>query len=89
MNKLIKRVKSQISAKEYVLSGSLCTQFKQCGKQSCRCNSSDKNDWHGTVTKTLNKNQAVAVKKAIREMKEINKLIERWKNLSVKDIEKL
>jgi hypothetical protein len=42
-----------------------------------------------TVTKTLNKNQAVTVKKAIREMKEINKLIERWKNLSLKEIEKL
>lgn len=101
MNIIIKRVKLQIAAKEYVLNGSLCKQFKQCGKQSCRCNSSDKNDWHGpyliwtrkvngkTVTKTLNKNQAVAVKKAIREMKEINKLIERWKNLSLKEIEKL
>lgn len=98
---MIMRVKSRIDSKEYLLNGSLCKQFKQCGKQNCRCNSKDQSDWHGpyliwtrkvngkTVTKTLNKNQAAAVKKAIREMKEINQLIERWKSLSLKEIEKL
>jgi len=57
--------------------------------------------WHGpyfiwtrkengkTITKTLNKSQAAAVKKAIKDMKELNQLIERWRSLSLKEIEKL
>ena len=42
-----------------------------------------------TVTKTLNKNQAAAVKIAIKEMKELKFIIERWKTLSLKEIEKI
>ena len=42
-----------------------------------------------TVTKTLTKSQAVVVKKAIKEMKELNLILERWKILSLKEIEKI
>ena len=41
-----------------------------------------------TVTKTLNKNQVVLVKKAIKEMKEISLVIDNWKKTSLKEIEK-
>jgi len=100
MNKLIARLKSKIEAKERILNGSIVRQYKQCGKTNCRCYESE-DHWHGpyliwtrkengkTITRTLNKTQAVAVKKAIKEMKELNQIIERWKALSLKEIEKL
>ena len=100
MNKMILRLKSRIDSKELILNGSLAKQYKQCGKLSCRC-SEDQQFWHGpyliwtrkvmgkTVTKTLTKSQAVAVKKAIKEMKELNLILERWKILSLKEIEKI
>lgn len=100
MNKMIVRLKSKIESKERILNGSLAKQYKQCGKLNCRCYE-DKAFWHGpyfiwtrkvkgkTVTKTLNKNQAAAVKIAIKEMKELKFIIERWKILSLKEIEKI
>ncbi len=100
MNKMILRLKSKIESKERILNGSLAKQHKQCGKPNCRCNE-DKKFWHGpyfiwtrkvngkTVTKTLNKDQAAAVKQAIKEMKELNQIIERWKALSLKEVEKI
>jgi hypothetical protein len=42
-----------------------------------------------TVTKTLNKDQAAAVKKAIKELNEGTQIIERWKALSLKEVEKM
>ena len=100
MNKMILRLKSKIESKERILNGSLVKQYKQCGKLNCRCYE-DKKFWHGpyfiwtrkvngkTVTKTLNKNQAAAVKIAIKEMKELKFIIERWKALSLKEIENI
>ncbi len=100
MNEMIGRLKSKIESKEHILNGSLAKQYKQCGKLNCRCYV-DKKFWHGpyfiwtrkvkgkTVTKTLNKSQATAVKKAIKEMKQLNLIIERWKTLSLKEIEKM
>ncbi len=100
MNKLILRLKSKIESKEFILNGSLATQYKQCGKLNCRCHGA-KELWHGpyliwtrkvngkTVTKTLSEQQAAAVKRAIQEMKELNQIIERWKALSLKEIEKI
>jgi hypothetical protein len=100
MNNMILRVKSKLDSIELILNGSLTKQYKQCGKPNCRCSES-KMFRHGpyliwtrkvkgkTMTKTLNKNQATAVKKAMREMKQLNLIIERWKVLSLKEIEKI
>lgn len=100
MNKMIFRLKSRIDSKEFILNGSLAKQYKQCGKLNCRCYE-DRKLWHGpyliwtrkvkgkTVTKTLTKSQAIAVRKAIKEMKELNLILERWKILSLKEIEKI
>ena len=100
MNKVILRLKSKIETKERILNGSLVKKYKQCGKINCQCY--DNVDcWHGpyfiwtrkengkTITKTLNKSQAAAVKKSIKDMKELNQIIKRWKALSLKEIEKL
>ena len=100
MNNKMTRLKSKITSKEYILHGSLAKQHKQCGKVNCRCHENMKY-WHGpywiwtrkengkTVTKTLNKDQAVVVKKAIKEMKDLNLLIENWRTQSLKEIEKI
>ncbi len=99
MNNQIARLKEKISSKEYILHGSLTETFKQCGKENCRCYT-DKKHWHGpywiwtrkengkTVTKTLNKKQVALVKKAIKEMKGIDLIIENWKKISIKEIKK-
>lgn len=100
MNKNIARVKSKITSKEFVLNGTVTERYKQCGKVTCRC-FEDKKYWHGpywiwtrkvngkTITKTLRKEQAILVKSAIKEMKDLNLNIEKWKALSLKEIEKL
>ncbi|MCZ6802694.1 MAG: hypothetical protein O7D86_01850, partial [Proteobacteria bacterium] len=74
-------------------------RYKQCGKATCRCNE-DSQYWHGpywiwtrkengkTITRTLSKTQATMVKKAVKEMKEINRGILKWRALSLKEIEK-
>ena len=100
MNSSIDKLKAKIVAKECIVNGTLAKQYKQCGKANCRCRK-EKDLWHGpywiwtrkvngkTKTKTLSKEQAVVVKKAIREMKELNQLIEKWRAQSVKEIVKM
>lgn len=99
MNK-INRLKTRITSKELILNGTLGKRYKQCGKESCRCYT-EKAHWHGpywiwtrkverkTVTRTLNNEQAIVVKKAIKEMKDLNVAIEKWRVQSSKEIEKL
>ncbi|HEB27173.1 hypothetical protein LCGC14_2057020 [marine sediment metagenome] len=96
----IDRLKSKITSKERILKGSIAKQYKQCGRLNCRCRE-DRKYWHGpywiwtrkekgkTVTKTLNKNQAISVKNAIKEMKDLSLIIEKWKAQSLKEIEKM
>ena len=99
MSSKIQSVKNKILTKDLILQGSLLKQYKQCGKKRCRCHQ-DKQYWHGpywiwtrkekgkTVTKTLNKTQILMFKKAQKNLKEINQLIEKWKKLSLLDLEK-
>lgn len=99
INKRISDIKDRIAARDFILNGTLIEQYKQCGKSTCRCYD-DRKYWHGpywiwtrkekgkTITKTLSKAKATMVKKAIREMKIINSSIEKWRALSLKEIEK-
>jgi len=101
MNNMILRLKAKIASKEYILNGSLLKQYKRCGKVNCRCSNEDKKFWHGpywiltwkengkTITKTLNNDQAQATKKAIKEMKELNIILGKWKAQSLKEIGKM
>ena len=41
-----------------------------------------------TITSTINKTKATMLKKAIKEMKEVNYGIQKWRALSLKEIEK-
>ncbi len=98
MNKEVKRIKSKIDSIDFILNGSVSEQFRKCGKQSCRCHK-DRKDWHGpyliwtrkengkTITKSLNEKQVVKLKKAMKQMKELNSLIEKWKVISLAEID--
>lgn len=100
MNRIIEKLKTKIASKDCIVNGTLAEQYKQCGKENCRCRK-DKDLWHGpywiwtrkvngkTITKTLTKEQALVVKRAIREMKEVNQIIEKWRIQSVREIEKM
>lgn len=85
-------------SKDWILQGTLLKQYKQCGKNNCRCHQ-DKTFRHGpywiwtrkekgkTITKTLSPNQAKMVKRSIENMKHIDRLIEKWKLLSLRNLE--
>ncbi len=100
MNPKIQLLKNKISSKDWILQGTLLKQYKQCGKKNCRCHE-DKKCWHGpywiwtrkekgkTITKTLNKSQVRMIKKSIKNLKEINILVEKWKKLSLLHLEKI
>ena len=100
MNSKIQSLKNKILAKDWILQGTLLEQYKQCGKKNCRCHQ-DKQYWYGpywiwtrkekgkTITKILNKRQVQIFKKSLKNLKEINLLIEKWKNLSLLDLEKI
>lgn len=99
MKESISRLKSKIISKELILNGSLTKQYKQCGKNNCRCRK-EKEHWHGpywiwtrklkgkTITKTIKKEQVTQIKKAIKEMKELKLIIEKWRAESLVEIEK-
>lgn len=96
----IQALKNKIIAKDWILQGTLLKQYKQCGKENCYCRQ-DRQYWHGpywiwtrkekgkTITKTLNKSQVQMFKKSLKNLKEINQLIEKWKKLSLCNLEKI
>jgi hypothetical protein len=100
MNSKIQVLKHKLLSKDWILKGTLLKHYKQCGKNNCRCHEDNKY-WHGpywiwtrkekgkTITKTLNQNQIQIVKKAFKNMKEIDQLVEKWKLLSLQYLEKI
>ena len=100
MNRNIENQINKINSIELILNGTLSSYYKKCGKISCKCYE-DKKFRHGpyliwtrkvkgkTVTKTLTQDQAVAVKKAMKEMKKLNVIVEKWKQLSLDEINKI
>lgn len=100
MNRKIQALKKKISTTDWILKGTLLKQYKQCGKNNCRCHK-DKKYWHGpywiwtrkekgkTITKTLNQNQIQMVKKAFKNMKKVDQIVEKWKILSLQHLKKI
>lgn len=87
----------KISNLDQIANGTVNYVYKKCGKSNCKCFSDD--DYkHGpyyvwtrkekgiTVTRTLNKNQAQKCLNAIKNMEKLDRLIERWKKKSIKEI---
>jgi len=97
MNKKIQDLKNKIESVDYILTGSIQKIFKSCGKTTCRC-FEDVKYLHGpyyiltrkvkgkTITKTLSEKQAKFCRQAIRNMKLLKKIIDKWKNASIEKI---
>jgi len=96
----MERIKKEIVALNGILVGSINKRFGPCGKTNCRCSKGEEY-WHGpyytwtrkvkgkTVTRSLTKEQVDYCKKAMRNMKRLNKIIERWKLITIKNVEKI
>lgn len=90
----------EIKSIESLLTGTITYKYSPCGKASCMC-STNPEKWHGpyyiwtrkengkTITRSLNKKQVAYCKKAIRNMKKIQKLINLWRKTSEKAIKEL
>ncbi len=96
----MKRIQKSISQIDYVLNGSIIKKYGPCGKNNCRC-AKDKIHWHRpyyiwtrkengkTITKSLSKKQVDYCKKAINNMKKLQRNIEKWKKLSIQYLEQV
>ena len=97
MNQQLQNLKNQIQTIDYICSGSVRSEFRQCGKPKCACMKSEK-DRHGpyfiwtrkvngkTVTKTLTKKQAEICRKYIVNMRKLIQAVKSWKALSVEEV---
>jgi hypothetical protein len=95
----MKTAKDQIAELDYVLVGTITKKYGPCGKVGCRC-AYDKRNWHGpyyiwtrkengkTVTRCLSVVEAQFCRKAISNMQKLKTQIEKWKQESLKVIEK-
>ena len=91
MNRKIK----QIIELEAILLGTIVKRHGPCGKEGCRCAKGIKY-WHGpyyiwtrkengkTVTKSLSKEQVAFCKQAIKNMKKLQLIITKWKEVSIR-----
>ncbi|OGF62157.1 MAG: hypothetical protein A2Y62_20185 [Candidatus Fischerbacteria bacterium RBG_13_37_8] len=88
---MINEIKKKIAKIDYIAIGTLLESYRLCGKANCLCKTSIKNHAHGpyyiltrkykgkTITKSLNPQQAKLFKKALKNMKILNQLLEEWK----------
>jgi hypothetical protein len=95
----MKTVKDKIVELDYILTGTIIKKYGPCGKAGCRC-ADDKRNWHGpyyiwtrkengkTVTRCLSVEYAQFCSKAISNMQKLKTQIEKWKQESLKVIEK-
>lgn len=99
MTSAIQELKRKIASIDVILQGTLLRQYKRCGKKNCRCRQDEKY-WHGpywiwtrkekgkTITKNVKSGEQVGiVKKAFKNMKELNQILGKWKSFSLKKLE--
>jgi len=82
----------------FVCTGSVFSTFKTCGNPNCRCHK-DKNARHGpyniwtrkvkakTVTRTLTDEQAKFCRQCIQNMRKLEGILEKMKDISVQIVE--
>jgi len=99
-NERIKNLHRQIAGFVHICSGNLRTRSLVCGKKRCRCKGAPP-ALHGPyyywsrrskgrlVQKVLSPKQAKFVREAIKNYREIQKLLRKWKEETAKRIEAL
>jgi hypothetical protein len=92
------QLKRRLAKTGFFCTGSLMSLYRRCGKSYCACHK-DERRLHGpytvwtrkvqakTVTRTLNTKQADLCKRSIENMREIEAIVERMKELSATYIE--
>ncbi len=93
----INEIKQKISGMNLICSGTLSRRKKTCGKQHCRC-ADDPDALHGPyhewtrtengklIHRTLSKEQADKLERAIADYREIQSLLAEWRRLSTETI---
>jgi len=99
LRKEFTELKRRLATTGYICTGSLMSLYHRCGKPYCACHR-DQKALHGpysvwtrkvqgkTVTRTLSSKQAELCRQCIQNMREIERIIERMKQLSVTYIER-
>jgi len=92
------RLQEQLANTGYISTGSITTVYRKCGKPYCYC-AKDKNALHGpynvwtrkvkgkTVTRNLTDAQAELCRECIQNLRRLEGIVEKMKELSVKHIE--
>lgn len=92
------QLKRRLAKTSFICTGSLMSLYRRCGKPYCACQK-DQKSLHGpytvwtrkvqakTVTRTLHTKQADLCRRSIQNMREVEAIIERMKELSVIYIE--
>lgn len=92
------QLKRRLAKTSFICTGSLMSLYRRCGKPYCACQK-DQKSLHGpytvwtrkvqakTVTRTLHIKQADLCRRSIQNMREVEAIIERMKELSVIYIE--
>ena len=91
----IEAIQAEITACEFVSSGSLTRRMTRCGKPNCRC-AKDPDARHGPyfewgrmeggrqVSTYVSEEEAVLLRDAMRNHRRIKKLLRRWERESVR-----
>ena len=100
MNQQLQTIQHHIKSIDFICSGTIRSEYRQCGKPKCSCMKSEK-DRHGpyyiwtrkadgkTITKTLTMKQAELCKKYIGNMRKLVEVVKQWKAVSVKEVLKV
>jgi len=98
LRKEYSQLKRRLAKMGYICTGSVMSLYNRCGKPYCVCHR-DENALHGpyfvwtrkvkgkTVTRNLTPQQAELCKLCIENMREVERIIEQMKELSVRYIE--
>lgn len=92
------KLRDQLAQTGYICTGSITTVYRKCGKPYCYC-AKDKKAFHGpynvwtrkvkgkTVTRNLTNTQAELCRECIQNLRQLEGIIKKMKELSVKYIE--
>ena len=92
-----KRLRQQITRMDFVASGTLHVRTKTCGKKNCQC-ATDPSKRHGPyyewarwkngklIHKTLSRDQARLIQKAIANRRTIQKLLAEWEEETASEV---
>jgi hypothetical protein len=98
IKKKFNELKKELAKTGFICTGSVFKVYQRCGKKSCSC-ATDKNALHGpynrwtrklkgkTISRTITDEQAEITRKYIENYRNLEKLLEKMKDLTIQYIE--